>query len=80
MGGGALDASKKKFEKLLSYANDVDLYAEEIDPQTGEALGNFPQAFTHVGLINAALAIEKRQTLEESHGARNEKQAVEKVR
>lgn len=80
MGGGSLDASKKKFEKLLSYANDVGLYAEEIDPQTGEALGNFPQAFTHVGLINAALAITKRQTSAESQGDRNQKPAAESIR
>jgi GH15 family glucan-1,4-alpha-glucosidase len=49
------------FERLLSYANDVGLLAEEIDPASGTALGNFPQAFTHVGLINAALTLAERQ-------------------
>ncbi|RPJ74544.1 MAG: glycoside hydrolase family 15 protein, partial [Acidobacteria bacterium] len=55
---GDVVAARHGFEHLLSYANDVGLFAEEIDPDTGAALGNFPQAFTHVGLINAALALE----------------------
>ena len=55
---GAIAEAERSFERLLSYANDVGLYAEEIDPSSGAAIGNFPQAFTHVGLINAALAIE----------------------
>lgn len=55
---GRREAAAHAFERLLSYANDVGLFAEEIDPDNGAALGNFPQAFTHVGLINAALAIE----------------------
>src|SRR5438067_1787870 len=55
--GGDLSEARKVFEAALAYANDVDLFAEEIDPETGDALGNFPQGFTHLGVINAALAL-----------------------
>jgi alpha,alpha-trehalase len=44
-------------EKLLSYASPLGLYAEEIDPKTGRHLGNFPQAFTHLALINAVMHV-----------------------
>lgn len=54
---GEMDAAVRAFEHLCSYANDVGLLGEEIDPKTGVLLGNFPQAFTHVGLINAALTL-----------------------
>lgn len=54
---GRTDEARARFEQLLSYANDVGLYGEEIDAVTGEAIGNFPQAFTHVGLIDAALSL-----------------------
>lgn len=54
---GKLDQAREVFEAALGYANDVDLFAEEIDPETGDALGNFPQAFTHLGVINAALSL-----------------------
>jgi GH15 family glucan-1,4-alpha-glucosidase len=59
--GGAVAQASAAFEQLLAYANDVGLFAEEIDPSTGAALGNFPQAFTHVGLINAALTLAERR-------------------
>jgi GH15 family glucan-1,4-alpha-glucosidase len=55
---GDVAGATRRFEQLLGYANDVNLYAEETDPATGAALGNFPQAFTHVGLINAALTLQ----------------------
>ena len=58
--GGKPAEAHELFEAALGYANDVDLFAEEIEPDTGEALGNFPQAFTHLGVINAALALRDR--------------------
>ncbi len=61
LGGGSVQDSRVKFEQLLRYANDLGLYAEEVDPGSGDALGNYPQAFTHVGLINAALSLHERE-------------------
>jgi GH15 family glucan-1,4-alpha-glucosidase len=55
---GEIDAARRAFEHTLSFANDVGLFAEEIDPDHGTQLGNFPQAFTHVGVILSALALE----------------------
>ena len=60
LGGGSLQDAETLFQQLLHFQNDLGLYAEEIDPNTGAALGNFPQAFTHVGLIGAALSIQER--------------------
>jgi GH15 family glucan-1,4-alpha-glucosidase len=60
LGGNTLQHALGLFERQLSFANDVGLFAEEIDPEAGTALGNFPQAFTHVGLINAALSLQAR--------------------
>ena len=54
---GRLDEAHREFEQLLSHRNDVGLLSEEIDVESGELLGNFPQAFSHIGLINTALAM-----------------------
>src|SRR5437763_3563324 len=51
LGGGTADQASAALAQLLSFQNDVGLFAEEIDPGSGAPLGNFPQAFTHVGLI-----------------------------
>ncbi|MDQ3147069.1 MAG: glycoside hydrolase family 15 protein, partial [Actinomycetota bacterium] len=52
--GGEVERAEAWFERATSYANDLGLLAEEADPDRMELLGNFPQAFSHVGLINAA--------------------------
>jgi alpha,alpha-trehalase len=54
---GEIPAARQLVEKLLSYASPLQLYAEEIDPSTGRHLGNFPQAFTHLALINAVMHV-----------------------
>jgi GH15 family glucan-1,4-alpha-glucosidase len=51
---GRLAEARERFDRLVESGNDLGLFAEEVDPTTGEQLGNFPQAFSHVGLINAA--------------------------
>jgi GH15 family glucan-1,4-alpha-glucosidase len=55
---GEVDRARALFARMAACANDVGLLSEEVDPASGELLGNFPQAFTHIGLIHAALAIE----------------------
>jgi pentatricopeptide repeat protein len=54
---GRLRQARYAFEKMLTYANHVGLFAEEIGP-SGEQLGNFPQAFTHLSLIMAACTLD----------------------
>jgi GH15 family glucan-1,4-alpha-glucosidase len=58
---GRVDRARALFEQAASYANDVGLLAEEVDTQTGELLGNFPQALSHIGLVNAAWAIAQAE-------------------
>ena len=60
---GEAERAQALFDQLVSYANDLGLLAEEIDTSSGELLGNFPQAFSHIGLITAAWEIDKAQGL-----------------
>ena len=56
---GDESAALGQFESLLAFANDVGLFAEQTDPSTHAALGNFPQGLTHIGLINAARSLQE---------------------
>lgn len=56
---GELEEATALFEHLLGFGNDVGLLSEQVDPRTGELLGNFPQALSHATLVQAAIAIEK---------------------
>lgn len=55
---GRLRHAEELFEHILSFQNDVGLFSEEIDPDNGEQLGNFPQAFSHISLVNSAARLE----------------------
>ena len=61
LGGGTVQEAHRLMRTLLKYRNDLGLYGEEIEANTGQALGNFPQAFTHVGFISAALSLSQRE-------------------
>jgi GH15 family glucan-1,4-alpha-glucosidase len=64
---GEIDRATETVERAVAFANDVGLFSEEVDAATGELLGNFPQAFSHIGLVNAAWAItEARAALSPS--------------
>jgi GH15 family glucan-1,4-alpha-glucosidase len=54
---GEAERATQLCERLLAHASSLGLYAEELDAKTGRHLGNFPQAFTHLGLINAVMHI-----------------------
>ena len=56
-----IQEAQRHFERLLTYASPLGLYSEEVDPATGALLGNYPQAFTHIGLINSAVTLQRAQ-------------------
>jgi GH15 family glucan-1,4-alpha-glucosidase len=57
---GRIEDALKELETLLGYANDLGLFSEDVDPSTGSQWGNFPQTYSHVGLINAVLRITSK--------------------
>ncbi len=63
---GRIRGAREVFDRAATYVSDVGLLAEEIDPATGEQLGNTPQAFSHIGLINAAWSIQQAE--QQGHG------------
>jgi GH15 family glucan-1,4-alpha-glucosidase len=67
---GLHDEARELFERLLDLRNDVGLLAEEYDPIAGRQLGNFPQAFTHLSLVSAALALSEGRPLREPAATR----------
>jgi GH15 family glucan-1,4-alpha-glucosidase len=72
LGGGSAQQTRDLIKTLTTHRNDLGLYGEEIDGTTGQALGNFPQAFTHVGYIGAALSLIQREKGEQQLGHRPE--------
>jgi GH15 family glucan-1,4-alpha-glucosidase len=63
---GELEKARTTFTTAAEFCNDLGLLAEEVDPKSGELLGNFPQAFSHIGLVNAAWAISEAERMQ--HG------------
>jgi GH15 family glucan-1,4-alpha-glucosidase len=58
---GQVDRAREVFGRAASFVTDLGLLAEEVDPDSGELLGNYPQAFSHIGLVNAAWAIDQAE-------------------
>ena len=56
---GEVEKAQRLFERLLSFSSACGLFSEEVDVRTGELLGNYPQAFTHLALVGAAVNIER---------------------
>jgi GH15 family glucan-1,4-alpha-glucosidase len=59
---GRLDEAEALFDRLLGLRNDLGLLSEEYDPKAGMLLGNFPQAFTHLALVEAALTLAEHRS------------------
>lgn len=76
---GRVDEAREVFERIISYANDTGLLSEEIDPLTGDLLGNYPQGFTHLSLIRTALHIAKAESLGAEHRAADSAERANEV-
>ena len=72
---GRHDDARRLFEHLLSLRNDVGLLAEEYDPRSKRQLGNFPQAFSHVALIDTALNLSRHEATTDKKPAEQRRQS-----
>src|SRR5215472_5125450 len=70
---GRITEARELFERLVALCNDVGLLAEEYDPRLGRQLGNFPQAFSHVALVNTAFNLTRSQGPAEQRAARRQR-------
>jgi GH15 family glucan-1,4-alpha-glucosidase len=61
---GDLEQAERRFERLLHFSSPLGLFSEEVDVRTGQLLGNFPQAFTHLALVGAAVNLERARKRE----------------
>lgn len=59
--GNSLEEAHNELKEILKFSNDLGLFAEEVDIKTNKLLGNFPQAFTHIGLINSAILLQEKE-------------------
>jgi len=76
---GRIAEARELFERLLALRNDVGLLAEEYDPRLGRQLGNFPQAFSHVALVNTAFNLTRSQGPAEQRAARRNRRHSERA-
>jgi GH15 family glucan-1,4-alpha-glucosidase len=77
---GRIDEARELFERLLTLCNDVGLLAEEYDPRAKRQLGNFPQAFSHVALVNTAFNLTRSEGPAEQRSARDGKSSGHALR
>jgi GH15 family glucan-1,4-alpha-glucosidase len=77
---GHTDEATQEFERAISYANDVGLLSEEIDPVHRRLLGNFPQGFSHLGIIRSAYYIANAERLGAQRGPTNRRQRVSTIK
>ena len=77
---GRVGEARELFERVAGYANDLGLLSEEIDPVSRELLGNYPQGFTHLGLIRSALNIAKAEATGAEHRPENQAERAEHIK
>ena len=76
---GRLDDARRLFERLIALRNDLGLLSEEYDPAAGRLTGNFPQAFSHVALVNSAFNLTRARKPAEQRAEQPAESVTEKI-